>query len=180
MPFLWESTDSRGVCDHTSLWFQLLRWSATSTTAWALTGGASAASFMKWRPESVRSEPAESAPACRTWREESRGTRRNMEKSSAPRWNKSALWWVHEPRKSEVNEKKSCEENGLFFPLFNRSYWLKTQSTGWAARVQRAETYRRIIFSTKSISGCWRQDLWNLHLNLMWVPASLRGLLSEL
>lgn len=102
------------VSYHTSLWFQLLRWSAVSITGWVLTGGASAASFMKWQPESLHSEPAESTLARQIWREGSRWTRRNMEKSSALRWNISVHWWVHEACKSEVSEKRSCEENRLF------------------------------------------------------------------
>lgn len=94
-------------CAITLLWFQLLRWSAASIMGWALTGGASAAWFTKWRRESLRSEPTESTPARQRWRGGSSRPRRSMEKSSASRWNKSAHWWVH---KSDVIEKETYED----------------------------------------------------------------------
>lgn len=101
------------VRHHTSLWFQLLRWSAASIMGWALTGGALAASFMKWQPESLRSEPTENTPARRIWSEGSRWARRNMEKSSALKWNKSVHWWVWP---AQIRSQwKAARITGFFF-----------------------------------------------------------------
>lgn len=96
------------------------------------------------------------------------------------RWGETNLFTGESMSRANQKSMKRKAARKTDFFLYNCSYWLKTQSTGWAAWVRRGERYSHIIFSRKSISGCWRQDLWNLHLNLMWVPAGLDGLLSEL
>lgn len=62
---------------------------------------------------------------------------------------------------------KTVLSRRVLFP--DCSCWPRTQNRGWVARAQEGEKYSHILSLRKSTSGCWRQDLLSLHLNLMWV-----------
>lgn len=75
---------------------------------------------------------------------------------------------VRQPHGSDFRKKHHLLRRRVF-P--NCSCWTRTQTRGWGARALRGKKSSCILSLRKSTSGCWRQDLLSLHLNLMWVLA---------